>query len=358
MDGENEMYGTWKGVPGVEGLFVSSNGWVKSDNGYRLDSMIPFNPSQGISGYRRFKHRGVEYAVHRIVCLTFHGDAPSESHTVDHIQKYSGDFLKERGDNRACNLRWATGTEQNLNKKKESKPRNGKGVVIKHSDWDDYTPLLQFHSLLDTAKFLGYEKSSSNVSKAISKNWKLRNFSLQWAIPNEVQVDFHGEEWIKVDERTYVSSMGRAQIRDNIGDGWGNRFTPKITHARDYARLRDKFFHVLVAVAFLGEKPSEKHSVDHINRDKSDNRLCNLRWATHSEQQLNKDKVSRSSRICKKVIALLPGHTTWTTYKSRSYACKDIFKRFGIKLSPGSVTVTAQRRSKYKGIPFRNENDI
>ena len=38
---------------------------------------------------------------------------------------------------------------------------------------------------------------------------------------------------------------------------------------------------------FSGSKPSAMHSVDHIDRDKTNNHVSNLRWATNSEQVMN-----------------------------------------------------------------------
>ena len=47
-----------------------------------------------------------------------------------------------------------------------------------------------------------------------------------------------------------------------------------------------KSVHRLVAETFL-DNPENKCMVDHINRNKIDNRLCNLRWVTSSENNKN-----------------------------------------------------------------------
>lgn len=55
-----------------------------------------------------------------------------------------------------------------------------------------------------------------------------------------------------------------------------------------YVRIRGKNYwvHRLVAETFL-PNPENKPTVDHINRDHTDNRLCNLRWADQQEQCRN-----------------------------------------------------------------------
>ena len=63
--------------------------------------------------------------------------------------------------------------------------------------------------------------------------------------------------------------------------------------------LRGKTFkvHKLIALTFL-TKPSTPYQIDHINHDRKDNRVSNLRYTTVSENQLHKrPRVPKSSEL-------------------------------------------------------------
>jgi hypothetical protein len=95
------------------------------------------------------------------------------------------------------------------------------------------------------------------------------------------------EQWKQIDDTNYsVSNLG--QVRN---DTKNTILTPR-QHTVGYlavclGRRQQSLIHRLVANAFLENPLEEGLVVDHINRIKTDNRACNLRWATKSQNAQN-----------------------------------------------------------------------
>ncbi len=65
-------------------------------------------------------------------------------------------------------------------------------------------------------------------------------------------------------------------------------------------KMKCFLMHRLVAIAFI-ENPLEKPDVDHIDRNKANNSIDNLRWSTTSENLMNSTKRAFTSSIYKGV---------------------------------------------------------
>ena len=83
--------------------------------------------------------------------------------------------------------------------------------------------------------------------------------------------------------------------------------------------------HRLVALHYI-PNPENKKCVDHINRIKTDNRIQNLRWATHSENQQNRS-FNKDNTSGHKYISYNKNRNTWEFYKMiNKKTTKKIFK--------------------------------
>jgi len=66
----------------------------------------------------------------------------------------------------------------------------------------------------------------------------------------------------------------------------------KITLTNSENKRIGKNAHILIAKTWI-ENPENKPTVDHKNKKRNDNRVCNLRWATYKEQAQNIDYTKR-----------------------------------------------------------------
>jgi len=104
----------------------------------------------------------------------------------------------------------------------------------------------------------------------------------------------YNEQWRQIAGHAnyYISNFGRVK---NIQT---ERILRQRTEPNGYKRIqlqgRNYYVHRLVALNFL-ENPDEKLLVDHIDNNKINNNVSNLRFATHSQNNMNSVKKEGTS---------------------------------------------------------------
>lgn len=114
-------------------------------------------------------------------------------------------------------------------------------------------------------------------------------------ISSEVTKDIKGYEGVYA-----VTSEGRIWSYNK------KIFLKPRRHTKGYMRVmlfnnnkrKDYYIHRLVANAFL-PNPNNKPEIDHINSNRADNRLCNLRWVSKKENRNTEHHIKALSKSLK-----------------------------------------------------------
>lgn len=114
----------------------------------------------------------------------------------------------------------------------------------------------------------------------------------------------------------YIKGYGKRYKISNDGQIWSNIskvFLTPIRSKSGYLRvhlsngkeINTHSIHRLVALTFI-PNPLNKPTVNHINEDKSDNRVANLEWMTNAEQNIHGTRIKRAM-----------AHTNWKARSSK-----------------------------------------
>jgi len=357
----------WRTVPGFpqDRVLACNDGrvWAKDRNGLERTTRGSIKKATQRS---KIEIDGRDYALYQLICRAFSDGC--DGRTVDHGQdgwfKTGPDddsVVPDCTDNRALNLRWATMSEQSLNRKERKTYRSGMPILVRSLDWDDDEPWEWFASAGKANK----AKGVTNLAKVARGE---RTFSgrwiAKWAEPLETQDDLPGEIWVEAlgsKGRSRVSNMGRAcQINGNSNNEWGHKFTPQICDGIDYAALGTQQFHRVVFFSFGGTL-APRETVDHIDRDPSNNKLDNLRAATRSEQRDNQDRQpasetqnDRKLRVEARAVDAPPG-TPWMPFLGVAETARQLRALFpGKKFSHGEISAVCRgKRKTHLGFHFR-----
>jgi hypothetical protein len=132
-------------------------------------------------------------------------------------------------------------------------------------------------------------------------------------------------EWKPIDDFPgyFINKLGQIKKEIFIMPQVKNNGYAEVVLWKD-GKKHYKLFHRLLGQAFI-PNPENKSSIDHINRDKQDNRLENLRWATASENMVNKG-VMVTNKLQEKNICIIDNRYYVRIVRNKMKICDKSFK--------------------------------
>jgi hypothetical protein len=220
------------------------------------------------------------YNIHQLVALTYFGNKPSDKIIVNHKNG-------NKEDNRVDNLEYITykentahAIENNLTHKITKK--------VNQLDPKTFKILNTYGSILEAAEKNGID--GRHIS-CVCKGKRQTTGGFSWEYVDDIKLIFIQEdtnhklikEWpnylISKDGQVYSKRLGKYLDPKTLPCGYQSVKLCKDTIMKDY------YIHVLVADNFLEPSKVKRNLlvVNHIDGNKSNNKLSNLEWLTQKE---------------------------------------------------------------------------
>lgn len=280
--------------------YVTGEFTWKKDRGYRYKKGDKAGSSTR-DGYHSFQINGKSILAHRLAYLIIKGDMPPSDMVIDHIDG-------NKRNNRWKNLRLVTQQQNMWNRKTHKNNKSGYPGVSwywtkKGGGW--YSTI----TVKGKLKYLGYFKSKEDAINARKEAEKKRD-EMHISDKNCNLVKEKGsitdqELYEIIKERyTYDPEMGKFYLKHDspkscfrTGDTAGSLCPDGRIRIR--VKIGSGMYKSCYAhrLAFLYMTGSIPEVVDHINGDPSDNKWCNLRAATRSENMRNRKASGKSGVI-------------------------------------------------------------
>lgn len=287
---------------------------VSSFGRFRSTKGIVSTPLSRKDGYSMITINKKRYMSHIVVATTFGLPRKAGQNYVNHKNL-------DTSDSNVNNLEWVTRSENikhsyiNNEYRKYSGTKRVKPVRARKIGTSEWT--LYSGGASEAARILKVSVGRVSACCAKAKDAKQTGgYEFEWDEPTEPNV-LEGEEWRKVSNYgAAVSSFGRYR---NI---YGVTSTPS-PGKNGYVTIRfdgkSHKIHRVIATAFNLPQKENEDQIDHIDGDRSNNKVSNLEWVTRSENvsrsyQNNKERKSNAVRLCRPVAARLLGASEWTSY--------------------------------------------